>query len=371
MKKAIFIFIIILTLTACTPKESQTTDEIRIGYIGALTGDVAVTGMNNMRGIQLAIDELNAQGGINGKKFRLIAEDDELQTQETFTSYKKLNQIDNVHAILSISYGGLISLAKTIDQDKKVVINSLDTTQELADAGEYLFGIGVLDDSYGNTLADFTYNNLKKKKVALVYNNQDPLFLFIKETFQKRFEALEGTIVIEEAYQFENLDFRTRLLKIKENNIDTVVVIGFDEAGFLLKNAKELELPFTFLGWDQFNTKGFKKNANGVAIGQYFTFWKSPNEERLQDFIKKFKDQYNEEPNNIVYAVTGYDAMHMLAQAMKIGVYEGESLKNALHNVKNYQGVSGNLSMGNDGIVRSIQMSMFQFNESLEPVFIA
>lgn len=369
------VLVVAILIIGCQTKiigkvvDSEKPESIKIGFIAPLTGEVASTGIANMRGVELAVDDINARGGIAGKSVKLIAEDDQLIDKLTINAYYKLTDIDNVDAILSISYGGLLSLAPVIDKENFVIVDSLDTSEELAAAGEYLFAVGIYDESYGYSIADFIYEKLKKDKVALIFNNQDPILQMISDAFKQKFvDERGGKIIIEQTYGIEERDFRSILLKIDKKGIDTIVVLGFDEAGFILKQAKDLGLEFTFLGWDQFVTKGFLEAAGDAAEGAYMTYWDAPDTEKLNELIEKYKEKYKEEPHDLLFTVVGYDSMTLTAEAMEKAIEQGkqprgEALHDELYKIKDLDAISGKLTMSYDGVVRSIQESIFQLKD--------
>jgi len=356
-KIAIAIITIMLFITACikTPTGAVITeDQIRIGYSGPLTGISAVSGVPNLRGVELAVDDLNKQGGINGKNVALFVQDDVVEEKKVINNFDRFVEFHDINAFLSITYGGLLALQEKAAIEKIPVINSLDTTEELAKAGNYVFAVGLYDESYGYTLAEFASKDLKKDRVAVLYNNVDPLLELIKDAFIERYD---GNAIVH-SYSPDITDFRSVLVKIIKDKVDTIVVIGFEESGLILKQAKQLGLNIQFLGWDIFSSQEFNKNAGTAAEGSYLTYWDAPNKQKLAELEEKYRQKYGEEPQNMLYTAAGYDTVMVLAEAMKTGE-KGEALMKALHNVKDLEGVTGTLTMSKDGIVRSIQESMF------------
>ncbi len=334
-------------------------EPITIGWFGPLTGEVASAGVPNLKGIQLAVDHINEKGGINGRPLELIFEDDQMNSKLSINTYYKMVETDNVNAVLTMNYGAILALSERAAQDKTVVINSIDASEELARAGDYVFAIGLYDEGYALVLEDFTYKDLNKRKVGVIYNNIDPLLELIKETFVEKFEEHGGSVELLESYAPDTTDFRSILMKVKQKNLDTIVVLGADEAGIILKQATELGLDIQFLGWDQFSTPGFMRNAQGTEDGAYLTFWDAPDNEMIENFFVSYQEKFNEEPENLFFSVVGYDATMVLAEAMKTNA-KGEGLKDALYKIKDFQGVKGKITIDPDGITREIVESMHQ-----------
>ena len=336
-------------------------EKIIIGFTGPLTGDSAFLGKSAQKGIQLAVDEINLKGGVNGKQVKVIYEDDQMVEQLTYTAYQKLVNVNRANAILSVSYGGILSIADRAGQDKIPIINTIDTSEELADAGDYVFAVGIYDEGIGYTIADFAKQ--KSNKVAVIYYQAEPFVVLVKDSFKERYESLGGEVTIEEGYAPSHNDFRTTLLKAKQAGIDTLIVLGYDEAGLSLRQAKEINSEMTFIGMDTFSSEVFLDIAGNAAEGAYFTFWEAPDKQEYSNFIKRFKAKYGKEPSQPLFTSTSYDSMKLLAKAME-KAEKGEALKQALYEIKDFNGLSGSLTMSNDGIVRSIQEEIFQIKEN-------
>lgn len=352
--------LICLLIGGCTETSIDNKEEpIKVGWIGPLSGDVATLGIDNLRGVQIAVDDLNKIGGINGRQIRLIIQDDQLDDKQTINAYQKFTTINNVDVILSPSYGGLLSIVKDADRNQNVIVNSLDASEELAEAGEFLFAVGIYDESIGYALADFANNKLKEDKVAVISNQEDPFIELLQSSFEEKYD---GQIEISEKYTFATKDFRTVLLKIKNADVDTVVVLGWDESGLIFRQAKELGLDLTFLSIDTVTSELFLKNAGGGEEGTYFTNWDASGQ-LYQKFENKFVAKFGELPQQPLFSATGYDALLTVAEAMRNGGVNGKSLQQELYAIKNMQGITGTLTMSPDGIVRTVEEEMFQIRD--------
>ncbi len=356
------LFVIILVACTRSPTGKVVQQEpITLAWIGPLTGSSASLGIDNYHGVELAVKELNKNGGINGHGIHLVVEDDQMDPKLTVNAYQKVTTIDYADAILSPSYSGLLSIVDKADRSKTVIVNSLDTSEEIAAGGEYLFGVGIYDEGIGQTLAEFTYATLQQQNVAIIYNNEDAFMSLVKDAFTVRFEELGGKIATAKAYTAETNDFRTMLLQIDSENINTLVVLGYDEAGFILRQAQEMGLNFTILGTDTFTSKNFLRNAEG-AEGAYFTSWHSESE-AYQQFLQRFTKQYGKAPEQPLFSAAGYDAVMVVAEAMRHGGTSGKALHDALYRVRELDGITGTLTMSPDGIVRSVREEMFQIHD--------
>jgi branched-chain amino acid transport system substrate-binding protein len=361
-KRYILMIVMVVSVLAvgCTESGITAQDTIKVGFIGPLSGNAAILGIENVLGIEAAIDDINKIGGIEGRQIVLLKEDDQLQDRQTINAYQKLTEIDDVDVILSVSYGGLLTLAQTADQTKTVIVNSLDTSEEIADAGEYLFGVGIYDEGIGYTLSEFARQDLKSEKVAILHNQEEPFLTLVRDSFKQRFETLGGKVVIDESYTSATTDFKTVLLKIKEQGIREVIVIGYDEAGHIFRQAEQLGLDFTFLGIDTFTSQNFLENAGSAADNMYITNWDATSQ-KYKQLEQKVVSKTGSAPEQPLYTAVGYDAMLLVAQAMANGGIRGEALYNEMLLIKALQGVTGTLTMSTDGVVRTVKEQMFQY----------
>jgi branched-chain amino acid transport system substrate-binding protein len=346
MIQKILIILLLITITGCASIPYE--DVIKVGYTGPLSGPVSGLGIDNMKGIELAIDAINAQGGINGKQIELIVEDDTFQSAKLIITFEKLTSVDQVDVVLSSTYNGILSAASIADEKEVVLVNSMDSTQEIADAGEYVFGAGIYAELNGVHFAQVVANTFNQSKVALVYNNDEAFVTLIRNSFEDTYDDLNGTIVFEDTFGFATTDFRGTLQKIAQTNVTSVVLIGWDESGFFVKQAKELGLDLDVIGLATFTSAGFKNNAGNVT-GVNFLSW-DPEDAGQKEIVRLYEGKYGSKPNNPLFVALGYDAMLAVADALS----RGGDLHEAMYSVQDVQGLTGILSMDEDGIVRSI-----------------
>ncbi|MEK6959561.1 MAG: ABC transporter substrate-binding protein [Nanoarchaeota archaeon] len=346
----------ILLSTGCS--SSQTTgaailDPIVIGWSGSLTGDTAKVGIPNKEGVETAIDEINKNGGVNGRPLQLIAEDDQFDTVKFQTNYNKLVNIKGTKAIISPTYGGLLSIAEQAKKDGVIVIDSLDTSDELANAGDNIFAAGVNDEMIGWTLAEFIPPN---ETVTIIQDAQEPFMELMTDSFTKRFT---GNVSLIEKYDPADHDSRTLALKAKDSGATVVALFGFDETGLIAKQVKTISPGMKIVGVDTFATEGFRENAQGEHEGAYFTNWDLSDSAEAIAFKEAYEKKFGKPLDSPLYAATGHDAMLVVEKALRTG---GE-LKDALYKVKDVKGASGNLTMDADGVVRSIKETMFRYKD--------
>lgn len=231
-------------------------------------------------------------------------------------------------------------------------------------AGENVFGIGIYDEGIGFELADFTVQKLSAKTIGVLYNNVDPFVLLVVNSFEQ--QVGERAKIIVERYQPEDKDFRTQLLKLKNEQVDALLIIGFDEAGLAARQAREIGITAPLLGIDTVLSEGYKNNAGIAYEEMYFTSWLPSDKAAYDAFVERYKTKFGEDPQQVLFAATGYDAAKTLFSALEKST-DPSAVKNSLASLQNAQGLTGTLTMSPDGIVRSVREQMHQIQNG-QPV---
>jgi branched-chain amino acid transport system substrate-binding protein len=341
--KIIFLIVIIVlvVLIVVNKRGSNTpTDKVTFGWFGPLSGPVASLGEQNLRGVQLAIKDYG-HGRVN-----LKTEDDQFTVKSSISAYEKL-KAEDVFMMLSPTYNGIMALAPTADKDKMLVANSIDSSSEIAKAGEYVLGIGYYADGHGTNFAR-KIEASNAKKVAIIYNQGETFTKLIVDSFKQQYK---GEIVMVEGYKPNDTDFRTVISKLKSSNVDTVFLIGWDESGFFIKQSGELNYTPTVFGLASFTSPGFLGNAGKTKIPMYYLGWDQESKE-YKDIVLKYKTEYKDEPSQPLFVALGYDAMTLVLKTLDKNTNPEEFRKNLYKTSVN--GLTGTLNLDDDGIVRGI-----------------
>lgn len=340
-------FIITLNI-GCEKKQG----EIKIGAILPLTGDAAKYGEAAKRGIELAIKEINAIGGISGKKIRIMYEDDQANPNLGVSAFYNLITRERVSVILGpLPSSVTLAVAPIAEKNRIVLLSPASSTPAITEAGDYIFRNVASDQFEGAAMAEFVYNELFFKKIAIIYINND-FGVGLKDSFKKKFEELGGEIIATEAFEQGATDFRTQLLKVKSVNPEGIYLVGYKEMGRVLKQAGELGIKSQFLSFAMFEDPEILKIAGNTAEGVYYSFRSYDprgEEEHVTKFVKNFRNQYDMEPD--IFAALSYDATRIIALAMKKGGFTSERIKEALYTISDFPGVTGKLSFDENGDV--------------------
>lgn len=346
-----------LVIAGCSKKEETTggttggTEEpevIKVGLITPLTGDVATFGQSTKKAAEMAVEEINAKGGVLGKKIELIIEDDRNDPKETANLVRKLVDQDGVVAIIG-SLTSKCSLAgMPIANQKKIpMISSSSTNPKVTETGPYSFRVCFIDDFQGQVMAKFAYEDLGARKAAILYDVGNDYSKGLAEFFEKSFKELGGEVVAVETYQQQDNDFNAQLTSIKAKSPDVIFLPDYyQKVALIAKQARALGIDATFLGGDGWDSPELVKLGGEAVEGGYFSnhYSKQDPDEKTQEFIKKFEEKYGEKPDAL--AALGYDAVYFLAQGIEeAGKVDPEAIKDALTNIKEFSGVTGTFTL--------------------------
>lgn len=351
------------TLLAGCSKSASNTNDIKIGINYELSGDVATYGQSSVDGITMAIDEINAAGGINGKKIVPVKYDNKSEPAEATTLATKLMTKDKVLAVLGPATSGSFKAEIPVGIKNKIPVASGsatadDVTVDASGVKDYAFRICFNDSYQGTAMANFAFKNLSKKKAVIIMDSSSDYGKGLAENFQKTFEAAGGTIVSKEAYVAKDTDFNAILTKIKGKDFDVIFIPGYyNEAGLIIKQARAQGINVPVLGADGFDSPTLLKLAGASALNNvyYSNHYSSLDQDPVvQKFIKDFKAKYNKEPD--AFNALGYDLAKFVADGIKrSSKLEGEAVKTALAETSNFVGVTGSFSVDkNHNPVKSI-----------------
>jgi branched-chain amino acid transport system substrate-binding protein len=327
--------------------------EIKIGINYELSGAVASYGQSSVEGIEMAIDEINAAGGVNGKKIVAVKYDNKSEPAEATTLANKLMTQDKVLAILGPATSGSFKATIPVAIKNKIPVASGsatadDVTVDASGVKEYAFRTCFNDSFQGTAMATYATNSLKAKKAVIIKDTSSDYGKGLAENFTKTFTSLGGEIVAEEAYVSGDTDFNAILTKIKGMQYDIIYIPGYyNEAGLIIKQARAQGIKAPILGADGFDAPQLAELAGADALNNVFftNHYSSLDQDpAVQEFIKAFKAKYNKEPD--AFNALGYDlAKFVIDGISRAEDLKGEAIKNALEATKNFQGVTGSFSI--------------------------
>jgi branched-chain amino acid transport system substrate-binding protein len=357
------------------PAPAQET--IKIGEYASLTGKEAAFGQSSHKGTQLAIDEMNAAGGILGKKIELVTDDDQTKQGESATIAKKLIFRDKVVGVLG-EVASMRSLeAAPICQAYKIpMISPSSTNPRVTEIGSYIFRVCFIDPFQGTVMAKFAKESLKIHKVALLTSVSSAYSVGLAKYFKERFVSDGGEIVIEQKYTEGDKDFNAQLTAIKAAGVDGIFVPGYyTEAALICRQARELDMSIPLFGGDGWEAPELIAIGGTAVEGCYYSTHYSPQVDTpaVKAFVAKFQAKYNGETPDAMAAL-GYDSAEVLVDAIRrAGSTEGPAIRDALAATKDFQGVTGTTTMDKDrnatkaAVVIMVKDGKFKFVETVAP----
>lgn len=329
---------------------SADSNEILIGHYGSMTGSEATYGQSTDNGIRLAVEEINAAGGINGKQVKLITYDDKGDTKEVGAAVTRLVANDHVVAVLGEVASNLSLAGAPVCQDHGVpMISPSSTNPQVTKIGDKIFRVCFIDPFQGYVCAKFAreQEGMEAEKVAVLYDQTQAYSKGLAEEFVKAFEQLGGTISENQAYSRGDQDFTAQLTAIRSSDPDMVFVPGYyTDVGNIALQARKLGIEVPLFGGDGWDSSQLYKIGGDAVNGCYYSNHYShedPNP-RVQDFISKYKDTHGAIPDGL--AALGYDAAMLLFEAMqRAESLGGDDLAAAISQTQNFDGVTGNISI--------------------------
>lgn len=356
MKKVISVVLLLaltMTLFAGCGSSASNANTIKIGVNYELSGGVATYGQSSVQGIELAVEQINKAGGINGKQIELVKYDNKSEPSEATTLATKLMTRDKVLTVLGPATSGSFKAEIPVAIKNKIPVISGsatadDVTVDANGVKEYAFRICFNDSYQGTAMANFAFSKLSKKKAVIIKDSSSDYGKGLAENFKKTFTAAGGTIVAEEAYVANDTDFSAILTKIKGQDFDVIFIPGYyNEAGLIIKQARGLGIDVPVLGADGFDSPTLLELAGASALNNvYFSnHYSSLDKDPLVvQFIADFKAKYNKEPD--AFNALGYDLAKFAVDGIKRSEkLDGESIKTALAATKDFQGVTGAFSV--------------------------
>lgn len=327
---------------------SSESNTIKIGEVGSMTGSEATFGVSTHQGIDLAIKQINAGGGIKGKKVEVISLDDQSKPDEAATAVTKLITQEKVTAVLGEVASSRSLAMAAIAQDHKIpMVTPSSTNPKVTEIGNFIFRVCFIDPFQGEVMAKFASRELKLKRVAILKDMKSDYSTGLSEFFKKSFTSSGGTITAELSYSSGDIDFKSQLTAIKKEKPEAVFVPGYyTEVGLIARQAKEMGITAPLLGGDGWDSPKLTEIAGSAIENSYFSnHYSNENQApHIQQFINEFKKTYGVMPDGL--SAAAYDATKVLASAMgQAKTMSTEDIRSALALTKDYQGVTGNISI--------------------------
>ncbi len=317
--------VLIYFIASCGP---ASTEPIRLGAIYNLEGSQASLDVPSANGAKLAIKEINASGGIRGRTAELVLYDGKSDRQTIEQAAHKLVEKDKVPAIVGFSDSDMVLYAAPITAAAgSVFLTSGATSPRLPEqVKDFLFLAAFSDDAQAEAAAQYAFSDLSLKAAYVLYDSSMEYTLILKDHFKAKYSDLGGRIVLENKYESGRKDFSAQIdsLKRQLKPVPEMLYIasGPDDIGAIAKQFREAGFNQPILGGDAYDTPLLPATAGPSADNIYFTTHAFMDErtgtERVKKFIAAYRAEYGRPPEN-AFAALGYDAVKLLAEAIKVG----------------------------------------------------
>lgn len=338
-----------LLLAGC----SSSSDKIKVGLNFELSGAVASYGQAEVQGIELAIEQINAAGGIDGKLIELIKRDNKSDAAETTSIATFLATQEKVSVILGAATSGLTKAQVPVANQYKVPLISPsatadDVTNDGVNVQPFAYRVSFIDSFQGITMANFASKDLNKLRAVILGDQSSDYAKGLAETFSAQFKSNGGTVVAQEAYVSGEQDFNGVLTRVAQMDFDVLFVPGYyQEVGLIIKQAREAGITTPILGGDGFDSPVLFELAGKDALYDvYFSqaYSSLDQDPMVTKFIADFKAKYGVEPN--AFSALGYDTALLAVDAIRrAGSSDPEKINEALGSTVNFQGVTGSITV--------------------------
>lgn len=373
-----------LTMVLAAATGVGAAETFKVGVVGPRTGPVATYGLSVINSVTLAVEEINASGGVLGRQIELIIEDNKADATETNNAFRKLISRDQVHAIIgAVVTANSIVGAQVAQMMKVPMITPTSTAEKVTREGDYIFRSCLIDPVQGRIMANFAYNSMGIREVACLTAQSNDYSVGLEEVFAKTFEELGGKVVASESYSEGDQDFKAQLTKIRAKKPEAIYVPGYyTEAGLIARQMRQLGMDQPILGPDGFDSPKLFEIGGDAILGSYFTNHYSieTEDEVSLRFVDSYRAKYGQDPDG--FGALGYDAALILFDAIQ---HAGDAalaknlasaraaIRDALADTKDISVVTGTLTLDENrnpiksAVILKVVDGGYEFVERIDP----
>ncbi|QDE93163.1 ethanolamine utilization protein EutJ [Myxococcus xanthus] len=321
---------------------------ILLGQVGSLTGGQATFGISTRNGIELALKEANAAGGVKGKKLSIRVYDNQSKPEEAAQAATRLITQDKVALILGdVASSNSLAMAEKAQAAGVPMITPSSTNPTVTDKGDYIFRVCFIDPFQGFVMAKFARENLKLNTVAVLQDNKSAYSIGLADVFTRKFTEMGGKVTAVESYSQGDTDYRAQLTAIRKSQPEGIYVPGYySEVGIIARQAREVGLKVPLMGGDGWDSEKLFELGGSAIEGSYFSNHYSPDnpDPRVQKFIADYKAAYGAVPDAL--AALGYDSARVAVDALERAKdLSGPSVRDAIAQTKDFPGVAGTVTL--------------------------
>ncbi|MDQ2643809.1 MAG: ABC transporter substrate-binding protein [Myxococcota bacterium] len=355
---------------------SAASKPIVIGHYASMTGSTAHYGQDTDKAVRLAIEEVNRQGGVNGRKLEVVTLDDRGDSAEASNAVARLIDVEKASAIIGEVASSLSLSGGRVAQRRKVpMVSPSSTNPKVTEVGDYIFRVCFLDPFQGKVMANFARNTLKLDSVAILKDVKNDYSIGLADAFRAAFTGAGGKIAVEQSYSQGDTDFSAQITAIKGSGAQAIFTPGYySEVGSIARTAQRLGVKVPLLGGDGWDAPDLVKIGGDALEGSYFSNHFAPDvaTPKAQKFVADFKAKYKQEPTGL--GALGYDAAAVIIEAMRHAPdLSGDAIRSALGKIKDFEGVSGKITINGErnadksAVVLKIVDGKYKYETTVEP----
>ena len=361
-----------LGLASCSKKQES---GIPIGQFASLTGAQATFGQSTDHGVQLALEEINAAGGVLGQPLRVITKDNQSKPGETSTAVRELITRDKVVALIGeVASGRSLEAAPIAQRSGIPMISPASTNEKVTESGDHIFRVCFIDPFQGTVCAKFA-RKLGATKAAILVDVSKDYSLGLAKSFKAEFAKEGGVITGEQSYSGGDKDFSSQLTAIKANNPQVIFLPAYyTEAPLIIRQARQLGITVPFIGGDGWDSPELVSVGGTAVEGCYFSnhFSNQSTDPQVVAFVDAYRRKYGVDPDAMV--ALGYDALKLLSDAMKrAGTTDPAKVNAAIAATKDFPGVTGRITLdehrnpNKPAVMLRVKDGKFSYVETVAP----
>ena len=362
----------ILTSSSCSRKQEP---GIPVGQFASLTGGQASFGQSTDKGVQLALAEINAAGGVLGQPLRIITKDNQSKPGETSTAVRELISRNKVVALIGeVASGRSLEAAPIAQRSGIPMISPASTNEKVTETGDHIFRVCFIDPFQGTVCAKFS-RKLGFTKAGIITDVSKDYSLGLAKSFKQEFTANGGVITGEQSYSGGDKDFSAQLTAIKADNPQVIFLPAYyTEAPLIIRQARQLGITVPFIGGDGWDSPELVGVGGSSVEGCYFSnhFSDQSKDPLVVAFVDAYRKKYNGEPDAMV--ALGYDSVYLLADAMKrAGTTDPAKVNAAIAATRDFPGVTGKITLDahrnptKSAVMLQVKNGKFAYVETIAP----
>lgn len=346
---------VLLGSSCSNSNEQSTKNDIIIASANPMSGSSSEFGNMKVKAIQLAFDEVNESGGIQGRKLKLWVGDDASSPKEAHNLAEKIVADKAVIAVIGHWSSASTMAARNVYNGAGIPVITDSVNKTITDGTTpYLFRVVPTDQVESNALAEYSFYKLGLKKMAIIYVNND-YSIGMKDYFREKMQRIGGEITTIESFsERRTTDFTAELNKIKNSEPEGIFIAGYyTEVALIARQAHEMGLALPIIGTDGISSEELISLGGKAVEGIRFNgfFYRDMKENGSENFIRSFRNRYHQEPDS--YTALAYDSAQLLIEAIRKNGASREGIYEYLEKVNDFPGVTGNITFDKNHDVKS------------------